>query len=299
MSSRRFGFLFLSSCFLLAIFGCFMSSSSVKPVKGYNFAEPDALMSLPDTLREISGITMIDDNTVGCIQDENGILFLYDLETDEIARQIPFAPNGDYEGLACVEDDMYILRSDGLLYYLRNYAGKNSRLDSFQTHIPAANNEGLCYDKKNNRLLIASKVASSRETKTRRMVHGFDLKTKTLLPDPVFTFDVHDIKQFARQHNIQLPEKVRKKDLQPEPFVRFKPSAVCLHPKTGSLFMLSAADHMLFVFDENGRMEQMEVLDKELFNKAEGICFLNDATLLISNEGQENKPTILRFNSAE
>lgn len=281
------------------IFSCFASVSekpAAKPSTTYDFSDPSVKLSLPDTLQEISGLTTISDTEVGCVQDENGVLFVYDLKEKAISFQVVFGKDGDYEGLAKVGKDMYILRSDGVLFELSDYASGNLKVDSIVTDIPSSNNEGLCYDQQNHRLLVACKNASSKEQRHKRMIYAVDLKTKKMLPDPAYTLDVNDIKQFARQHHLELPTRIKKNSEVPEPIVRFKPSAICLNPLNGKLYMLSAADHMLFVLDKEGKLDQVEVLDAELFNKSEGICFLSNGDLLISNEGQEKKPNILRFN---
>ena len=53
---------------------------------------------------------------------------------------------------------------------------------------------------------------------------------------------------------------------------------------------------MLFVFDMNGTIEYMEKLNPDIFNQPEGITFLKNGDMLISNEGQNKNPTLLRFN---
>jgi hypothetical protein len=52
---------------------------------------------------------------------------------------------------------------------------------------------------------------------------------------------------------------------------------------------------MLFIFDADGELVTLELLDANLFNKAEGITFLPNGDMFISNEGQQHKPTLLRF----
>jgi len=37
-------------------------------------------------------------------------------------------------------------------------------------------------------------------------------------------------------------------------------------------------------------------LDPRVFNKAEGITFMENGDMLITNEGQDHRPTLLRFN---
>src|SRR6218665_1128781 len=100
---------------------CVSSSHGEKDVPGYSFKEPQSKIILPDTLHEISGVTCIDSLTLGCIQDENGILFIYDLEKREIKSQFTFELDGDYEGLAKVNNDMYVLRSDGAIFEVNEF----------------------------------------------------------------------------------------------------------------------------------------------------------------------------------
>jgi uncharacterized protein YjiK len=265
---------------------------------GYNFSSPDKLLILPGILQEISGLTNIDTTTFACIQDENGILFIYDIVNNKIQQQYKFTMDGDYEGITRVGKSMYVLRSDGTLFEISDYSSKNFKLASYDTGIPADNNEGLCYDEANNRLLIAAKgkVGKGREFKDKRVIYGFDLKTKTLSDEPAFDFDLQDINRFAQKNDIALPVKEKKNGNKKESTIKFRTSAIVIHPLTKKLYLLSASDHMLFVFDMKGTIEHIELLDEEQFNKAEGITFFDNGDMLITNEGQDKKPTLLRFN---
>lgn len=265
---------------------------------GYTLSSPVRTFILPGILQEISGITNIDTTTFACIQDEKGILFIYDIVNNKIQQQYTFTIDGDYEGIARVGKTMYVLRSDGTLFEISDYTSENFKLTSYETEIPADNNEGLCYDAANNRLLIAvkGKVGKGRENKDKRVIYGFDLKTKTLSEEPAFDFDLQAIHEFAEQHNLDLPANEKKKKQNREATIKFKTSAIAIHPLTKKLYLLSASDHMLFVFDMEGTIEHIELLDEELFNKAEGITFFDNGDMLITNEGQDKKPTLLRFN---
>ena len=265
---------------------------------GYNMTSPDQRFILPDTLREISGLTYIDSNTFACIQDENGILFIYDLSNNKIRKQYPFNLDGDYEGITRVGNTIYVLRSDGTLFEIINYNSKKFKQNSYATGIPAENNEGLCYDADNNRLLIAAKgkIGKGREFKDRRVIYGFDLQTKMLSDETAFDFDLATINDFAKQKNISFPPKEKKNGEVKESSIKFKTSAICIHPVTKKLFLLSASDHLFFIFDMQGKIEHIEQLDETMFNKAEGITFFENGDMLITNEGQDKNPTLLRFN---
>lgn len=273
-------------------------SVSPKPVVNqYNYANPTEVTVLPDTLREVSGITIIDSNTVTFIQDENGILFTYSLKDKRIIKQQEFGIDGDYEEITRIGKTLYILRSDGTIFEIADYENPTSKIDTFNTGIPAVDNEGLCYDKAHNRLLVACKSRLNKEAgdKDSRAIYGFDLATKTLSKKPIYNFDLKDIKKFAEDKKLNIPQS-KKKGKKDEPDIKFKTSAIDIHPITNKLYLLSAADHLLFIFNLNGKLEHIEVLDAERYNKAEGLTFFANGDMLITNEGQNKKPTLLRLN---
>ncbi len=283
----------------LFLLGCGATFTNNEKITGYNLTAPDKILILPDTLREVSGLTNINSTTFACVQDENGILFVYDPINNQLKKQYTFNIDGDYEGITRVDQTIYVLRSDGTLFEIYNYTSDNFKLTSYATGIPANNNEGLCYDPDRKRLLIAckGKIGKGPEYKDKRVIYGFDLQTKTLTNEPVFDIDLQAIKEFAIKNNLTLPTKTRKKKGQPitEPFIKFRTSAICIHPVTKKLFLLSASDYLLFVFNMNGEIEHMEQLNPTIFNKAEGITFYENGDMLITNEGQDKKPTLLYF----
>lgn len=289
--------LYILAVFILALLACASNYTNNEKLIGYNLTAPDASLILPDILHEISGLTYVDSNTFACIQDENGILFIYDWKLNEIKKQYAFHIDGDYEGVARVGKTMYVLRSDGTLFEITDYESLNFQLDSFATGIPANNNEGLCYDPDNNRLLIAckGKIDKGPEYKDKRVIYSFDLWSRTMSEEPVFDFDLQAIKAYAQNEKINLPTRSKKKGRITEPVIKFMTSDIGIHPHTKKLYLLSASDHLLFIFNMKGEIEHIEQLNPELFNKAEGITFLPSGDMLITNEGQNERPTLLEF----
>lgn len=267
----------------------------------YNLSDPDKIYILPPSLKEISGVSGSDASSISCIQDENGILFIYDLLKEQIMKQYSFYHNGDYEGIALVDKTVYILRSDGMLFEVTGNESGNTKTVSYLTGIPARDNEGLCFDKSANRLLIApkSQVEKKSGNKDERYIFAFDLKSKKLIEKPVFVFNVSLLEKYAGENKIKLPKGDGKKGDKDEKVIEFRPSAIGIHPLTNRLYVLSGMEKMLFVFDMKGNIEFMEKLDSDLFPQPEGITFLNNGDMLISNEGQNKKPTIVRFNYSE
>ena len=63
--------------------------------------------------------------------------------------------------------------------------------------------------------------------------------------------------------------------------------------------MVSAKDNLLFAFNMDGNIEFMAELDPEIFWQPEGITFMKNGDMFISNEGKRKKqkpPTLIRFN---
>ncbi len=113
---------------------------------------------LPKELKEVSGISWIDETHLACIMDERGIVFIYNLDKKEIVRKIEFDGGGDYEGLAVVNKDMFTIRSNGIINQIRNYRNEKPFVKSYHTWIKKKSNaEALCYDKFSNQLRVILK----------------------------------------------------------------------------------------------------------------------------------------------
>lgn len=233
---------------------------------------------LPKILDEVSGIAMIDDERIAAVQDENGIIFIYNLTTSEIEEQIDFGNNGDYEGIALVGTTAYVLRSDGNIFEVKNYRNGNSETIEHITAIHRKFNfEGLAFDKRNNRLLIAAKEKAREDYIP---VFGFDLESKNLQKDPAYKINFND----------KVLNEVRKKKLEKT----FLPSEINIHPETGKIYILEGVDPKLIILDKEGNLEKLHILNKDQFKQAEGLTFGRSGETYISNEGKGGKANILQ-----
>ncbi len=265
---------------------------------GYNLSAPDRVYILPDELQEISGITELDSSKIACIQDEREIVYIYDLERNQILSQTDYGFDGDYEEITRVGKSFYILRSDGMLSEINNFESAKVKRSTYTTGIPYKDNEGLCYDQKNDRLLITPKETPGKGSgeNGKRFIYGFSLTLKKLIQEPVFSIELSDIDSFAIANKVKVPMKDKKKGNKREPDIKFKISAIDVHPITGRLFLLSSIDKLLFVFNMNNKIEYMASLNPGLFKQPEGITFMKNGDMYISNEGKKKSPTLVRFN---
>jgi len=295
MKAFSYCLFFLTNLFLLNPQAYCQKINALQRI-GYDLSAPDRVHLLPPALREISGMTETDASTLACIQDEHGIVFFYDLNKNQIVRQMAFGWEGDYEDIVLVDETLYVLRSDEFLIELKDFRTDNLRISAHETAIPGRNTEGLCFDKRNNRLLIAPKEISDNKPENRhiRYIYGFDLGTGKMIKGAVMRLDIEAIEEFAVENDIPVPEKSKKGEKN-VPDIRLKISAMSIHPVSGNLYVLSGPERLLLVFDMNGNIEYLERLDKDLFAQPEGITFSNNGDMFISNEGRHKEATILHF----
>ncbi len=295
MKAFLYWLLFLTNLFFLNSPADGQSGNTLRRIE-YDLSSPDKVYVLPPALFEISGMTETDASTIACIQDEHGLVFFYDINKGQITRQLFFGSEGDYEDIVRVDKTLYVMRSDEFLIEIRDFNSDNFKSASYSTRIPGTNTEGLCFDRKNNRLLIVPKEISddNPENKDKRFIYGFDLGSKKLIKGAVLRLDIPMIEKFALENDIKVPMKGKKGDKEPD--IKLKISAICIHPISDRLYVLSGAERLLLVFDMNGNIEYLERLDKDLFTQPEGITFMKNGDMFISNEGRNAEGTLIRFN---
>ncbi len=234
---------------------------------------------LPKVLSEISGLAYIDADRFACVQDEQGTIFIYNTATASIEKEIPFAGPGDYEGLTLVNETAWVVRADGHLYEVENISSSKPAIKEFSTHLTVDHNvEGLCYDKKNNRLLLAIKDAEP-ASKDYKGIYAFDLTNRKMPTEPVFKIDLTNA--------VFSTSKSKKNDA-------IMPSAIGIHPITGDMFVTDGRKAKLLVMDATGSIKKLYQLNSTEFSQAEGITFKPDGKMYISNEGPKKPANILQ-----
>jgi uncharacterized protein YjiK len=263
---------------------------------GYNLSTPDKIYQLPQVLYEISGVTAIDTSTLACIQDENGIVFFFDINTGKVVRRLVFGTGGDYEDVACAGKSLYVVRSDALLIKIENFASGDFDAYGFTLNLPGSNIEGICYDKWNNRLLVVPKKQSydDADRKGRLFIYAFDPVIGKMMPEPAYRLDIRQVERFAVTNGIKFPMK-GKKGGKKKPDVSINISAIAIHPVTNRLYLLASKERLLLVIDSNSNIEYLKRLNKKLYPQPEGITFILNGDMFISNEGTTGTATLLRF----
>ena len=239
---------------------------------------------MPEVLKEVSGIAFLGPNRFACVQDETGTVFIYNTADAKIIKEIPFGGAGDYEGIAVVGKTAYVVQSDGNIIEVNNIETTSPQVKTYGTSLTADQNvEGLCYDKKHNRLLLAIKGAEAEEQNFKG-IYGFDLQSKKLQPEPVLKIDLTDA-VFSGSKGKKLSNAMQ-------------PSEINVHPVTGDIYLTEATKPKILILDEKGKIKSLFHLSGSEFSQPEGIAFSPQGDLFISNEGKKESGNILQVKIA-
>lgn len=267
----------------------------------YRLNNPDQRFTLPASLEEISGISWAGKGKLACIEDENGMIYIYGFEQEKVLTKAEFGKDGDYEDISIVKNTAYVLKSNGHIFRVKNFKKDDVKVKLYKTLLSNKNDaEGMAYDSSESRLLIACKGSPSidkeKPYKGYRAVYAFDLEKEKLLEEPVYLIDLRKVDSYRDQDNFtQFSSKLARILGITDPYANFRPSGIAIHPLTDEIYIVSSVGKLLIVLDREGFILGVQALDPNLFRQPEGICFSPEGDLYISNEGKGGKGYILKF----
>ena len=271
----------------------------------YQLSKPAKRFVMPKQLKEISGLSISASNKelITAIQDEDGILFYINKNTGEVQDERPFYKPGDYEGLEVVGDTVYVVKSTGTIYEISDLENAPPYVKKHKSFLTKANDvEGLCYDSKAHRLLLACKgtpiLEKGKETsKFEKAIYSFDLREDSMETKPSFLFRLGDIQNYLKGREAMAQYDKLYSYFNPDvENLIFCPSAIAIHPLTGNFYMTSSPKKIMMVFDPKGNILHLEKMDKTIHPQPEGLAFDEDGTLYIANEGKKDgNGTLLKF----
>lgn len=291
-STSAFCYLLLSSLLLLA---CQTDNTTAPthfepaPTLGYKIFAPLQEWDLDQELEEISAIACWNDNAFLAIEDEHGILYHLD-QDGYILHELPFAEDGDFEGLCIAEDDIWIARSDGTLFQLSNWQYWNPdilNVQEYTTALSTENNlEGICYEASQHNLLLACKgrpTIDKNDEQNSRAIFRFSLQKKQLYPDPAFLIQLNDFEEYLGKHESFLkPEK-------------FAPSDIAIHPQSREIYIPSNKAHLILVLQADGSFSKIYPLLPQIYEQVEGLSFDLNANMYCSSEGNKGPAKLWQF----
>jgi uncharacterized protein YjiK len=235
---------------------------------------------MPKDLVEISGLSYMSGPRLACVQDELGKIFIYNTSSSSIEKEISFGAPGDYEGLAVVGETIWVLRADGKLFEVSNMNAIRPSVKEYSTHLTVKQDpEGLCYDKKNNRLLVVIK-GTDPNSENYKGIYAFDMGSKKMDQHPVFKIDL--------QHKVFGNGSGKKKKN------TINPSGISIHPVSGDMYITDGHNPQLLITDAGGNIKKLYVLNSNDFAQPEGITFNAAGDLFIANEGTKRPGNIVQ-----
>lgn len=211
------------------------------------------------------------------MQDELGTIFIYNLVQSKIEKEIPFGAKGDYEGVEITPKAFYVLRADGTIIEVLKAGNK---VKEFPTRLTAkSDTEGMCYDAKNERLLISLK-ASEDSSSGIRNVYAFSLSTYKLSDAPVFSINTKDA-------IFDLENGGKRKD-------EFNPSTLAMHPVTGEFYFTGGTNSSLLIINKDAKPVYYTLLNPAPFVQPEAIAFSPTGDLFIATEGAKGPGKIMK-----
>jgi len=213
--------------------------------------------------------------------DERATIYQIDPESGGILKAFSagfMGVPGDFEGLAIAGDRFFLSTSDGqLVEFTEGEDGSSVGYRIHNTGLGArCEMEGLAFDPAEGALLLPCKTPRDRVLEDFIVV--FVVPLETLEP--------------AVLPRVFLPlEELKSMDVND----KFHPSAIEVHPETGSILLVAAREEALLELSSQGRLLAAKELKRKDHPQPEGLAFLPDGTLVLADEGQGAPGQLTRY----
>ena len=228
---------------------------------------------LPGRLREISGLAMTVDHRLLAHNDEKGVIYEIDYRNGVIVKAFQLADIAnpvadDFEGIATVGDQVYLVASSGRLYECSEGAdGESVLFNIYATGVGRdCEIEGLAYDASQQALLLMCKDSRRADLKEQFAIYHWSTDEKRLIKD---ARTVIPIIEFSRH--------IKGK--------KFQPSGIERHPVSGNYFVVAARQRAIAELTPDGQVIAVKQFPAKWHRQTEGIAFATDGTLIIADEG--------------
>ena len=229
---------------------------------------------LPKRLREISGLALTLDERLLAVADEKAVVYELDYQEGRIIKSFALGNpvvRADFEGIAVLNDTVWLMTSDGLLFAAAE--GPDGRSVRYQKYDTGRGDycelEGLAQDRAAETLLLACKEVNSK--KNDLMIFEWSASSDGI--EPI--------------RSVTVPERsitgiIDKK--------WFNPSGIAVDPQTGQWVLVAARQNALVRLTSDGAVSEAIILEKKGRHKqAEGIEMTRDGRLLIADEGGKGR----------
>ncbi len=238
---------------------------------------------LPGRLEEISGLAMTANNRLLAHNDEDGIIHEIDYRNGVIVKTFQLSDmkhpvNDDFEGIATVNDQVYLVTSSGRIYECgRGTDGESVLYNIYTTGVGKdCEIEGLTYDVSKGALLLMCKNARREDLKEHLVIYHWSTDEKQLREDAHIVIPVIEF-----THHIDGEE--------------FQPSGIERHPVSGNYFVVAARQRAIAEITPSGQVIAAKQFPDQLHRQPEGITFAEDGALIVADEGVGRKARLTLY----
>ena len=228
--------------------------------------------SLPDKLREISGLALTDDQRLLAIADEEAIVYEYDYNNGRLVKAFALGDptlRDDFEGITIYRDAVWLMNSKGDVYTAPE--GADGERVPYEKHKFVFKDdcelEGLATSEVTDSLLLICKDAKKKKDRL------------------LFTWSIEGDTSKSRLPEDEIAASLKHK--------RVHPSGIEVHPQNGNLWVVAAREHALIELAPDGSfIDVIMRLDPSRHAQAEGIAITSDGRLLIADEANDHPATL-------
>jgi uncharacterized protein YjiK len=237
----------------------------------YDLTNPTKTYKLPKKYLEISGIFPIPgSDSLAFVQDETVRVYEFDLSSQAITQHVKHK-YADSEDIVIIDNTAYLLHAGNrpAIYKLIGYNSGSVHCERYDLNLDKDYDpEGLTYDAKENRLLIACKGSPIKGDLCRK-IFSFDLLSETIQTAPVFIINSRDF--------LNKPGKI------------FHPAGIAIHPSSNDIYLVGTKSvKMVVCYGPDGQFKGAWKLNKKQFFQPEGIAFTESGSLIICSEGAKS-----------
>jgi uncharacterized protein YjiK len=257
-----------------------LDESLARPLPDDAASEPIARWILPAGLAEISGLALTPDGRLFAHNDETARITELDYRRGSVTKQFSVGQpllRGDFEGLACVGDRFFLLRSDGTLYeFEEGAADERVAYTTHDAHLgKECEFEGVAYDSTTSSLILTCKNVGVKQYKDMLVFYRY------ALDDP----------GTGELVELTVPQDVA---IDGNEWKLLHPTDLTVDPFTGNYVFVAAQEKALVALTPDGSV----VFSRSLVGKhpqAEGLAITRDGILIISDESVSAAATITLY----
>ena len=255
-----------STALLLFGLACACGGETPSPSSAADSAPAFQQWTLPDRLREISGLALTADQRLLAVADEAAIVYEVDYEAGRLVKSFALGrpvERGDFEGIAVLDDTIWLMTSDGDLYAAPEGGnGDQVEFQRFETKIgKQCELEGLTAIASPPSLALLCKDGRDRKK----------LRIHVWVPGEGVV------------REIRLPEKAMEEAIGRK---QVRPSGLQAESGSGDWIIIAARDQAVYRVSSDGEFRGVIMrLAADRHRQAEGIAITDDGRLLIADEG--------------